>query len=212
MSNLRLAVCALIGALACQACSSRPEHNHTGPLPIFYSPNGEPLSGGGLGHPHCPDALASWFGRLDGPKRGFIDHDQFLQDAREQFDHMDLGHEGFITSSKLETYRLAFQDRPDYEPAQPGTRVPQSAPAIPSIWHRHGQSADSGTSPSSPLPSPVQSQDVEDPVMSADRSLTFKVTLSDFLVHADEVFGRLDKDHTGRLTLVDVQRTCPAAR
>ena len=43
---------------------------------IIYSPNGEPLTGGPLGHPSCEEVLARWFDRLDVDRRGTIDRDQ----------------------------------------------------------------------------------------------------------------------------------------
>lgn len=49
----------------------------------------------------------------------------------------------------------------------------------------------------------------EDPVMSADRTLSFKVSLDDFLAQAEEVFAHLDRGRSGRLSLAQVQARCP---
>jgi hypothetical protein len=99
---------ALLPALA--ACSGQgdpapPAPRPTGPL---YSPNGEPLSGGPLGHPSCQDALGRWFDHLDTSHTGAIDLAAFLADARHQFAAMDLNHDGQITPDELARYRVAY--------------------------------------------------------------------------------------------------------
>jgi Ca2+-binding EF-hand superfamily protein len=51
--------------------------------------------------------------------------------------------------------------------------------------------------------------DVVDPVMSADKSLSFKVSHEDFIAQAHEVFGELDKNHDGTISRDEVVASCP---
>src|SRR5208283_1509137 len=48
-----------------------------------------------------------------------------------------------------------------------------------------------------------------DPVMSADKTLSFKVTLEDFIAQANDIFNGLDHNHDGRVTREAVLGTCP---
>ncbi len=50
-----------------------------------------------------------------------------------------------------------------------------------------------------------------DPVMSADKTLSFKVTLADFLAQAHEVFASLDILHNGLIGREAVLATCDGA-
>jgi hypothetical protein len=104
------------------ACGSLPyfgggrsAHNHDGgsaAARLIFSPNGEPLSGGPLGHPACGEAMDRWFDRVDANHDGWIDRDEFLADARAQFARMDLDHDGNITSDELATFRAPFTAQP----------------------------------------------------------------------------------------------------
>jgi hypothetical protein len=50
-----------------------------------------------------------------------------------------------------------------------------------------------------------------DPVMSADKSLSFKVSREDFLYQqTTEIFPNLDKNHDGKLSREEVVSSCPA--
>jgi hypothetical protein len=212
----------LLVAAACLGCSSHDNAAHwtrggAAAQQVIYSPNGEPLSGGPLGRPTCRDALSSWFSRVDADHDGVVDHDEFMSDARVQFDRMDLGHDGFITSAKLSVFRAP------YEVETPGTIATDSkSPGSDSAQdggseqrQRRDQSS-GGSQGNSGTRSQGQGQqqrsDGSDPVMSADRSLTFKVTLPDFLANAEEVFSRLDNAHTGKLSLTQVQSSCAGKR
>ena len=61
---------------------------------VIFSPNGEPLSGGTLGHPSCVEAIAGWFDRVDTNHDGIIDRNELLADARIQFLRMDRDGDG----------------------------------------------------------------------------------------------------------------------
>ena len=102
-------VAALLLLAGCSRFGGRDRPEDTGPI---YSPNGEPLNGGALGHPSCAAAMAQWFDRVDANHDGAIDRAEFLADAARQFAAMDLDHDGVITPSELAQYRLPFAAAP----------------------------------------------------------------------------------------------------
>ncbi|HXQ51109.1 MAG TPA: hypothetical protein VN802_08460 [Stellaceae bacterium] len=177
----------LLALAACGLFGSAEKPHSEGP---FYSPNGEPLSGGPLGNPSCADAMGRWFGRVDADHDGTVDLQEFLADARRQFAAMDLDRSGVLTPAELAQYRLPYiADRPrkaesDEDPSERERRrqVERDAPL---------------------------SLDRADPVMLADTKLRNRVTLDDFLANAQRNFAALDHDKTGRLSRDETLAACP---
>lgn len=172
---------------ACAGCASQPPSTSGRPtlsdFRIVYSPNGEPLTGGPLGRRACDDAIAGWFGRADANHDGFVDREEFLADARAQFARMDQDHSGILTAAKLALYRQPYQDAPP----------PNVQMARPPAGEASGEAGKR-----------LKAQDQEDPVMSADKTLSFKVGQDDYMSHAVEVFQRLDSGRQGRLNVAAV--------
>lgn len=196
-----LGVILLAGAIA--GCAGRDSRDHVRPpslRPILFSPNAEPLSGGPLGHPACEEAMSAWFDRVDANHDGVIDRTEFLTDARQQFERMDRHKAGYVTAADLSDYRAPYE--PQSTPV-----VPLNDPlASPSPYDR----ARGGTT-SRPLPGALRGPEVDtraDPVMSADKSLNFKVTTADFMAQAEEIFAGLDHNHDGRVTRDAVVAGC----
>lgn len=184
----RTALLVLAVALALGGCSGRDRGVAPGPL---YSPNGEPLSGGPLGHPTCAAAMTGWFERADANHDGIIDEAEFLADARRQFAAMDLDRNGVLVPAELAQYRAPYAaeaQRQEPEPEEPETRGRRGA--------QRGASS---------LPT---FQDRTDPVMIADVNLHNQVTLAQFLAYARRNFAGLDSDHDGRLSRDEVLATC----
>ena len=205
----KVVLIALALVLSCAGCSSPREihHRDAGPT-VLYSPNGEPLSGGPLGQPSCETALAGWFNRIDANHDGALDRQEYLADARAQFQKMDIGHDGYITASKLTVYRAPFEEGPPV--AVEERDRPLAPPPEAEQGHRRGHGPAEAPPPQAARqPTPRTADGLEDPVMSADRSLSFKVSLEDFLAHAEEVFAQMDAAHSDRLTLAAVQNRCP---
>jgi hypothetical protein len=175
------------------------------------------LSAGGKGAPSCPDALGIWWDKVAGAHGGQLGKDVFLADANSQFDAMDLDHDGFITPSELSEYRAPIEDPYEDEkilsPDQLQQRAAQvrrerhlPSPADPTGQRRGNDDLQAQPHHYSQIP-----PDVVDPVMSADKSLSFKVSREDFLAQADEVFAELDKNHDGRLSKEETAKNCPAS-
>ena len=172
-------------------CSWFGGRHHPEDAGAIYSPNGEPLNGGPLGHPSCAQAMARWFDRVDANHDGVIDRAEFLADAARQFAAMDLDHDGVITPAELAQYRQPY--------AAPAPPAPGGATAD-DEGHRH-QGSDEGDRA-------ALAADHVDPVMIADVHLRNRVTRGDFLAYASSNFAALDTAGDGRLTRAELVATC----
>ncbi len=177
---------------------------------IFYSPNGEPLTGGALGMAPCGEVMARWFDRVDTNHDGALGHDEFLADARIQFDRMDRDHDGFITADELTAFRAPFtnatpqsQSRPQQAEGESG--APQEGGGG---RHHHHQGGGKNAQASGAQRSPVGTG--ADPVMSADTNLDFKVSWGEFQRQAEDWFAALDLHHVGAVAKDDLHAACPS--
>ncbi|MFZ0693384.1 MAG: hypothetical protein WAN51_04415 [Alphaproteobacteria bacterium] len=198
-----------IGLVGCSHDSSRPQRpEYTG---ILYSPNGEPLSGGALGHPVCANALSAWFDRVDGNHDGRVDADEFMMDARRQFAAMDLDHTGVITASELARYRAPYEEtvpRQKNVASNEDGEEPDEQSASGNRRSRHGGQSGGGQRAAAGGPADM-SDSQPDPVMSADIGLRFEVHVEDFLAYAQQKFSTLDRDRNGTLDRNEVVASCP---
>lgn len=205
-----LAVTALLlGLAACGGDDEKrggtgPEAHRPPPRPI-YSPNGEPLNGGPLGQPSCPDALSRWFDRVDANHDGTLDLEEYLADARRQFAAMDLNHDGMIDPAELTAYRAP------YVPPIQAEERPQHREEGPSLGERVQRSLGLGGRPKSPE-GVGNAAEQPDPVMSADVTLRNRVSLDDFLAYERRQFAELDANRDRRLSKPEVLRLCGPAR
>jgi hypothetical protein len=179
---------------------------------IIYSPNGEPLTGGPLGHPSCEEVLARRFDRLDVDRKGTIDRDQYLADARRQFTAMDLDKQGAITADELSRYRAPYDSASRSETAAGASESSSRAPRSGQGARRPGQSNTAPRASASGGPRGHSLDEEPDPVMAADVHLQFKVTLPDFVAYADGKFVELNGKHDGRLAKTEVLALCQTDR
>lgn len=193
-------IAAMAALLAMAACSSHERAQRARPV---FSPNGEILSAGGKGAPTCPEAMAAWWDRMAAAHGGVFTRETLVADANTQFDAMDLDHDGFITPSELSDYRAALDEPPTGMEAV----LPPAEPSADTQMHTH-RKGDNYVQPkirAAQIPA-----DVVDPVMSADKSLSFKVSREDFITQANEVFTDLNKSHDGKLSKAELLESCPA--
>jgi hypothetical protein len=177
-----------------------------------FSPNGELLHPGGRGAPPCATLVGAWWDKLAARQAGQIDKAAFLADAERQFAVMDLDHDGFITSNELSEYRTGMDEamREDVPAIGPDGRPLSDRVIPPPEARRTGRTGDNSMLSRNPTRYGSQiPADMVDPVMSADRSLSFKVSHEDFMVQANEIFAELDKDHDGKLSRDEATASCP---
>lgn len=136
---------------------------------VIYSPNGEALTGGSLGHPACAVAVARWLDQIDVHRDGYITLDKYLADAKRQFGVMDMDRTGALTPEELARYRAPFGG---------------------------GVSAHAGDDQAG---GNIGADDRPDPVMAADSQAKFEVTLPEFLDYERQYFLALDGGQSGRV-------------
>ncbi|MBR9971331.1 hypothetical protein [Magnetospirillum sulfuroxidans] len=192
--------CRVVIACRLRLIPPRTEHDsnpHDG-APAFrqliHSPNGEPL-----GRALCHDALTVWFAHTGSNRDGLITNDEFEADSTAQFTRLDRDDDGVITADELQEIRRPFLIEPqnkDLSPSPEGNidsnhaDLPDAG-AAPNSWFRH-HSVGRG----------------EDPVMTADSNLDFKVSRAEFRTRAKEVFARLDRDKNQALAQEEVTASC----
>jgi hypothetical protein len=193
MNSLLIVFTVLTSLIALSACDSLPDFKHKdhAPTQIIYSPTGDPLNGGPLGKPTCAEAMKRWFGRADTNHDNAVTPDEFLADAKAQFQRMDIDKNGYLVSEELERFRMTYRDYPAEKKSEAAGEHEGGQPS----GDRHGKhgSGEGGSNAS-----------VIDPVMSADTDLDYKVTLDEFVAYSQKTFRGLDTDHTGKLTLAAV--------
>lgn len=184
----------------------RPDAKPRQASALLFSPNGEPLTSGPRDSLPCAEAMTQWLGRIDANHDGVVDRREFLDDARTQFERMDLDHDGFITADELSTFRAPYMDKTPAlrEPREARSDSDQDSPRRP---------RQDGAAPSSPGPRSLSSRQVNgaDPVMSADTNLDFKVSRDEFLKQASDIFDHLEHDQNGGLGSAATTHLCPAA-
>ncbi len=166
--------------LAVTACllggCAKPTTDDHGRL-VIYSPTGEPLSGGPLGHPACDDSIGKWFDRVDANHDGTIDRGEYLSDASRQFAAMDLDRTGLLTPSELAQYRAPY--------------------SVEVKSKKHDDDKE-------PI---LTADDRPDPVMAADDKMRFEVSRDQFLRYQNRFFSSLpgaDKGKVAREPFLDL--------
>jgi len=200
MKRLLTTLMVLTSGAALSACSSMPGKKHEGheSLQIIYSPAGDPLNGGPLGHPACPAAMKNWFTRADVNHDNAVTIDEFLGDAKTQFQRMDIDKNGYLVSEELERFRMTYRDEPANEHHDNGDSDQSSGGGH--HGKKHGGEDENAASHGSNTGSVI------DPVMSADVNLDYKVSLDEFISYEKNTFKKLNAANDGKLTLVEVTK------
>lgn len=197
--RFRLALLAVsLSVAGCASSPSRTEAPNNGVpafLQLIHSPTGEPL-----GRAICRDALTVWFGHTDSNQDGMITADEFGADSTAQFTHLDRDGDGVITADELQEVRRPFLIEPQNQDPSP--------PRDGNVDSDHDDPPGTGATANSRIHHRSVGRG-EDPVMTADTNLDFKVSRAEFHTRAKEVFTRLDHDGNRSLSLEEVTASCP---
>ena len=200
-------VLACVSALSACADLHEKKHNASlGPAQIIYSPTGDPLNGGPLGRPVCAEAMKCWFTRVDVNHDGAITLDEFLNDARAQFQRMDIDKNGYLVSEEVERFRMAYRVFSGGERSAASAEEKEGERAS---GERHSRGRGDESAGNSPGEAGGGSS-VIDPVMSADTDLDYKVTPEEFTAYSQRTFRSLDADHNGTLNPAEAAAACGA--
>jgi hypothetical protein len=182
---------------------------------VFISPCGQPFrAASGAAYP-----VADWFKQADKNADGRMDQPEFMADAGDFFNILDLHKRGV-----LGPYEIAVYER-RIAPEVLGGAGPVGALGPGRFAHlwlaqvdRPGEIAPSGSEPNTPAPrkgldetgvgaSPFSFFDEPEPVTAADLDLVGYVSKANFLKLADMHFTSLDRDSRGYLTLDKLPKT-----
>lgn len=178
----------------------------------FISPMGEPFRAGPRG-----DGLAAWFYRADRNHDGYLTVDEMQADADRFFDTLDKDHDGEIDPDEVTRYESEVAPEVQGEPASMyDTRGSDSAD------DQGASASDQAQDPNENVPIPGGGNDghqgagqyslinLPEPVTAADMDINRSITRDEFRHSAFQRFVLLDTNHTGRLTLSQLEAMRPA--
>lgn len=164
-----------------------------GRFALFITPMGEPIRG----QPSRQAALAAWFAEADLNHDGVLSLQELEGDAARFFQVLDTNHDGEIDPDEIARYEdeiaPAFRVRSNF-----------SAEDLPGGGQQVHFDDESGAGRFGLLQIP-------EPVVSADSNFDGSVSATEFASAAASRFGLLDVNHTGRLTLPELENIRHAA-
>lgn len=202
-----------IGTFACvPTVTARSKAERIG---LFVSPMGEPfrISAGSDGRP-----FMTWFTSADRNQDGALDGPEFRADADRFFRNLDVDGDGRIGAVEMQHYE---------EEVVPEIHTPtlgRSQPSIASLLQGAGAGGAGGRRLGKPDPEALKKKlrelqakrpqglelfgllAIPHPVASADSSLNFIVSESEFIGAADQRFLSLDHDGDGLFTPEDARQ------
>jgi Ca2+-binding EF-hand superfamily protein len=171
---------------------------------VFFSPSGQPFRSAA----NEPYPVMKWFHQADADKDGKISHDEFIADATNFFNALDLNHDGYINSPENTNYETRVA--PEIQVVDP--RVKQ-----PPVRHASDDSGDGGDGSSDPTAGKYIKQiigasqygliDEPQPIRAADANFDFRVRSDEWLVASNQRFTILDTNGDGFITPDELPKT-----
>jgi Ca2+-binding EF-hand superfamily protein len=163
-------------------------------LNVFFSPSGQPFRG----KPEDPYPEAAWVAQADTNHDGKISYDEFIADATQFFNLLDVNHDGFISSPENTNYEnkvapeiLRIDPRIDQPPryhVDDSDIVTDNDPRL-----RNYVKTIQGASQYGLLDEPQ-------PVRAADKNFDFRISKEEWLNATMARFKTLDRNDDGFLT------------
>lgn len=183
------------------------KHKHR--LHLFISPSGEPFRGRG--------GFDAWFAQADANHDGVITAAEFEADAEHAFKLYDANRDGVIDSFELQAYERDLV--PEITEFAFGAEGPGDSGGGGRGGHHHGDRHGGGDLDFQHADE--RSQDVKgagpagasrfsllnepEPLLAADEDVNGKITHAEWMQATARRFAKLDKDHTGKLTAVELK-------
>ena len=198
----------LLASAITPAPSAAPAPRHYGRL--FISPMGEPFWASAPGEV----ALAGWFSQADRNHDGFLTMDEMAQDADRFFTGLDKDHDGELDPDEVSHYELDIAPEVQGEPMAM-REVRQNSEdadgaAIDSNDPDMGISGGGGDGQEGA--GRFSLLNIPEPVAGADTNLDRSVSRDEFRRAAIDRFQLLDANHSGRLTLAQLQALRPSSQ
>ncbi len=182
----------------------------------FMSPMGEPFFGRRPGE----DGLSVWFEQADGNHDGMLTIDELEQDAKRFFLTLDTDHDGEIDPDEITHYEDVIAPQVRTGPIATDASIGDSRPQERGRGGRpprggrhggHGGAFDFGGFDDEAGAGRFGLLQIPEPVASADSNFNRGVSSDEFQHAAVSRFELLDINHTGRLTLAQLQAFRQAA-
>lgn len=194
-----------------------PERPAAGPPgQPFMSPMGEPF----LGKPGGVDGLTVWFQQADRNHDGAITQDEMIADAQRFFETLDTNHDGEIDPDETTHYEQVIAPE-----VRTGLILASQSASADNQQGRgsRGQGGRHGSRRFSDFAGSFGGDDearagrfgllqIPEPITSADANFDRGVSVQEFRTAAIQRFNLLDINHTGRLTLPELQDIHGAAK
>ena len=176
-------------------CATAPEAPPPGPPParVFISPAGEPFR---------PEDAANtrpverWRAQVDADKDGVVTREELAKDFDRFFTLLDLDKDDSLVGPELSRYEREIAPEILIGAGMPPPQAPRGSSS--SRRRAVATSAREGAAMFGLLNDPQ-------PVMSADADLNRRVTRAEFARKAGVVFGRLDRNGDGKLTVDELE-------
>lgn len=212
--------------------AAAPAHHDSSfehPGRAFLSPMGEPVFGRTPGE----DGLVAWFQQVDRNHDGVITVDEMVADADHFFDTLDTNHDGEIDPDEIAHYEsvIAPEVRSRWIASGPFADAASDQQSSNGARSRGGNGPDGGRGGSrgghrggsrnvdygglggddEAAAGRFGLLEIPEPVASADSDFDRSVSREEFRSAATARFKLLDIDHSGRLTLPELERIREAA-
>lgn len=178
----------------------------------FISPMGEPIRA----RTRNEDTLARWFNQVDRNHDGFLTSDELVADAERYFAMLDTNNDGQIDPDELQRYewRVApeIQVNSRLRRARAPGEKPDQADSAAAGEEKEGRKRRSDRDNNDYGPQGAARYallNIPEPVAQADADLNRAISLQEFRQAALERFQLLDKQHSGRLTLQQLEAMKP---
>lgn len=188
------------------------------PWAPFISPMGEPFRS----RSPADDPLADWFRQADRNHDGFLTVDEMVADAERFFATLDTNHDGQIDPDELDHYEweiapeIQVNSRTKRRPGQPAPPViADDSDDTHKHQHKRKHSEDEEES-SLGFGGALQGAarygllNIPEPVAAADTDFNRVITREEFKQAAIARFRLLDTQHSGRLSLAQLEAMRPA--
>ena len=178
----------------------------------FISPMGEPIRA----RTPNEDTLARWFNQVDRNHDGFLTPDELVADAERYFAVLDTNNDGQIDPDELQRYEWQVAPEIQVNSRLRRARGPGEKPAkadavsVGDEKDRRKRPSDRDNADYGPQGAARYALlNIPEPIAQADADLNRAISLQEFRQAALERFQLLDKQHTGRLTLQQLEAMKP---
>ena len=169
---------------------------------VFFSPSGQPFRAK-TGEPY---PMAKWFAQADTDHDGKISHDEFVADAVNFFQKLDVNHDNYISSP--ENTRYENEIAPEITRMDPRIQQPR---IIKEEIDDHPDQSDlpNGGKYIKQILGAAQYGLIDEPqpIRAADSNFDFRVSMDEWLAATEERFKLLDRNGDGYITMDELPRT-----